>query len=68
MRRTVTMTALAVLAVVVALSLFLATRHPITNATLTESPLLGKPAPALSGTSLGVAPSACAANAARSSS
>lgn len=46
-------TALATLAVVVALSLFLATRHPVTNATLTESPLLGKPAPGLSGTKLG---------------
>ncbi len=31
-------TALATLAVVVALSLFLATRHPVTNATLTREP------------------------------
>jgi cytochrome c biogenesis protein CcmG/thiol:disulfide interchange protein DsbE len=41
--------ALAAIVVVVALSLFLATRHPITNATNTQSPLLGKAAPALSG-------------------
>jgi cytochrome c biogenesis protein CcmG/thiol:disulfide interchange protein DsbE len=45
--------ALAAIVVVVALSLFLATRHPITNATNTQSPLLGKAAPALSGRLLG---------------
>jgi cytochrome c biogenesis protein CcmG/thiol:disulfide interchange protein DsbE len=45
--------ALAAIVVVVALSLFLATRHPIVNATNTQSPLLGKRAPALSGARLG---------------
>ena len=45
--------ALAAIVVVVALSLFLATRHPITNATNTQSPLLGKSTPALSGELLG---------------
>jgi cytochrome c biogenesis protein CcmG/thiol:disulfide interchange protein DsbE len=44
---------LAAIVVVVALSLFLATRHPITNATNTQSPLLGTYEPALSGARLG---------------
>jgi cytochrome c biogenesis protein CcmG/thiol:disulfide interchange protein DsbE len=44
---------LAAIVVVVALSLFLATRHPITNATNTQSPLLGKYEPTLSGSLLG---------------
>ncbi len=45
--------ALAVLVVVAALSLFLATRHPVEDATEAPSPLLGRTAPALSGTTLG---------------
>jgi cytochrome c biogenesis protein CcmG/thiol:disulfide interchange protein DsbE len=45
--------ALAAIAVVVALSLFLATRNPVTSATEAPSPLLGKAAPALSGEKLG---------------
>jgi cytochrome c biogenesis protein CcmG/thiol:disulfide interchange protein DsbE len=45
--------ALAIIVVVVALSLFLATRHPVTNATETQSPLLGKVAPGLAGPRLG---------------
>ncbi len=44
---------LVAIAIVVALSLFLATRQPVTNATNTQSPLLGKPAPVLSGPRLG---------------
>ncbi len=53
MKRSVLATSLAVIVIVVALSLFLATRHPVTNATGTQSPLLGKTAPALSGPRLG---------------
>ncbi|MHB8379239.1 MAG: TlpA family protein disulfide reductase [Acidimicrobiales bacterium] len=45
--------ALAAIVVVVALSLFLATRHPVGGATNTQSPLLGKRAPAVSGARLG---------------
>ena len=52
MKRSVMATALAVLVVVAALSLFLATRHPVDGATETQSPLLGKAAPALAGTTL----------------
>jgi cytochrome c biogenesis protein CcmG/thiol:disulfide interchange protein DsbE len=52
-KRSVMASALAAIVVVVALSLFLATRHPITNATNTQSPLLGETAPALSGQLLG---------------
>jgi cytochrome c biogenesis protein CcmG, thiol:disulfide interchange protein DsbE len=52
-KRSVMASALAVMVVVVALSLFLATQHPITNATNTQSPLLGKMAPDLSGRRLG---------------
>ena len=44
---------LVALAVVVALSLFLATRHPVSDATSAPSPLLGKTAPVLSGEKLG---------------
>jgi cytochrome c biogenesis protein CcmG/thiol:disulfide interchange protein DsbE len=53
MKRSVMATALAAIVVVVAFSLFLATRHPIGGATNTQSPLLGKVAPALSGEKLG---------------
>ena len=53
MKRTVLASSLAAIVVVVALSLFLATRNPIVNATNTQSPLLGKFAPALSGQRLG---------------
>lgn len=52
MKRSVMAVSLAVLVVVAALSVFLATRHPVDDATETASPLLGKPAPALSGTTL----------------
>jgi len=52
-KRSVMAISLAAIVVVVALSLFLATRHPITNATETQSPLLGKTAPALSAPLLG---------------
>jgi peroxiredoxin len=44
---------LSVLAVVIALSGFLATRHPVSGATVAPSPLLGKRAPALKGHELG---------------
>ena len=53
MRRTVRISALAALALVVALSVFLATRHPISDATSAPSPLLGQRAPALAGAQLG---------------
>lgn len=53
MRRSVMVTSLGVLAVVVALSLFLATRHPVTDASEAPSPLLGHRAPALAGPELG---------------
>jgi cytochrome c biogenesis protein CcmG/thiol:disulfide interchange protein DsbE len=47
-------TSLVVLAVVVALSLFLATRHPVnTTATEADSPLLGQRAPLVAGPRLG---------------
>jgi len=52
-KRSVMASSLGVIAVIVALSLFLATRHPITNATETASPLLGKQAPVLYGDELG---------------
>lgn len=52
MKRSVMATSLAILVVVSALSLFLATRHPIEDATATTSPLLGKVAPALAGSTL----------------
>lgn len=53
MKRTVATTSMAALVVVVALSLFLATRHPVSDATSAPSPLLGLSAPAVSGTQLG---------------
>lgn len=53
MKRTVTLISLTVLAVVIALSGFLATRHPVSGATDAPSPLLGKAAPALRGSELG---------------
>jgi cytochrome c biogenesis protein CcmG/thiol:disulfide interchange protein DsbE len=52
-KRSIMVSSLAAIVVVVALSLFLATRQPVTNATNTQSPLLGKPAPALFGPQLG---------------
>ncbi len=53
MKRTVTIISLAVLAIVIALSGFLATRHPVGPATVAPSPLLGKRAPAMKGHELG---------------
>ena len=44
---------LSILAVVIAFSGFLATRHPVGDATVAPSPLLGKVAPAISGPQLG---------------
>jgi cytochrome c biogenesis protein CcmG/thiol:disulfide interchange protein DsbE len=52
-KRTVTIISVAVLAVVVALSAFLATRKPVGPATVAPSPLLGKLAPSLKGHELG---------------
>jgi cytochrome c biogenesis protein CcmG/thiol:disulfide interchange protein DsbE len=52
-KRRVRVAALCALALVVALSLFLATRHPVGEATSAPSPLLGLAAPALAGTELG---------------
>jgi len=52
-RRSVRVGALAGLAFVVALSLLLATRHPVGGASNTPSPLLGLPAPPLRGSELG---------------
>ena len=53
MRRGVMVASLVALVVVVAFSLLLATRHPVSDASATQSPLLGKSAPALSGRELG---------------
>ncbi|HUZ40916.1 MAG TPA: TlpA disulfide reductase family protein [Acidimicrobiales bacterium] len=53
MKRTVTMISVAVLAIVIAFSAFLGTRHPVSGATDAPSPLLGKVAPTLRGTELG---------------
>ena len=53
MKRTVTLVSTVALAVLVAFSIFLATRHPVSDATVAPSPLLGKPAPAISGERLG---------------
>lgn len=53
MKRSVLVLSLVVLVVVAGLSLLLATRHPVTDATQTQSPLLGREAPALSGGELG---------------
>jgi cytochrome c biogenesis protein CcmG/thiol:disulfide interchange protein DsbE len=52
-KRTVTIISLSVLVVVIALSGFLATRHPVGPATVAPSPLLGKFAPALKGHEIG---------------
>jgi peroxiredoxin len=52
-RRTVMVVSLGVLALLIAFSAFLATRHPISAATEAPSPLLGKLAPALKGHELG---------------
>ena len=53
MKRSVLVVCMAVLVVVTAMSLLLATRHPVTNATETQSPLLGHRAPAMKGPELG---------------
>ncbi|MGB8196749.1 MAG: TlpA disulfide reductase family protein [Acidimicrobiales bacterium] len=53
MKRTVTIVSVAILAIVIAFSAFLATRKPVSTATDAPSPLLGKFAPALSGKELG---------------
>ncbi|MGH9021234.1 MAG: TlpA family protein disulfide reductase [Acidimicrobiales bacterium] len=53
MTRSVRTGALVALAVVVALSLLLATRHPVGDAASAPSPLLGRAAPSLSGAELG---------------
>lgn len=53
MRRSVRVGALASLALVVAASLFLATRHPVADVTSAPSPLLGRAAPAIVGDELG---------------
>ena len=53
MKRTVTYVSLAVLVVLVAFSVLLATRHPLSDATLSPSPLLGKAAPDVKGHELG---------------
>jgi cytochrome c biogenesis protein CcmG/thiol:disulfide interchange protein DsbE len=45
--------ALSALVVVAGLSVFLATRHPVTDAAEAPSPLLGKVAPAITGRELG---------------
>jgi peroxiredoxin len=52
-KRTVTIVSVVVLAIVIAFSAFLATRHPVSEATEAPSPLLGKTAPALKGHELG---------------
>src|ERR1019366_1592006 len=52
-KRSVMVSALVAIVVVVALSLFLATRNPVTSATEAPSPLLCKAAPVLSGARLG---------------
>ena len=54
MKRSVMVTSLVVIAVVVAFSLFLATRNPVNpTATEADSPLLGQPAPPITGPRLG---------------
>jgi cytochrome c biogenesis protein CcmG/thiol:disulfide interchange protein DsbE len=53
-KRSVMVTSLVVIAVVVAFSLFLATRNPVNpTATEADSPLLGQPAPPITGPRLG---------------
>ena len=51
-RRSVAIVAVVAFFFVVALSGFLATRHPVTDASIFNSPLLGHVAPAVSGTTL----------------
>ena len=53
MKRTVAIVASFVLVVLVAFSIFLATRHPVSSATDAPSPLLGKMAPGIAGEKLG---------------
>jgi cytochrome c biogenesis protein CcmG/thiol:disulfide interchange protein DsbE len=53
MKRTVTVVSVAILAIVIAFSAFLATRKPVSTATDAPSPLLGKFAPTLQGKELG---------------
>lgn len=53
MKRTIMFSSLAALVLVVAFSIFLATRHPITEATNAPSPLLGKIAPAVNASEIG---------------
>lgn len=53
MKGTVKRWSLVALAVVVAFSIFLGTRRPVTDATNAPSPLLGKIAPSVKGTELG---------------
>jgi len=52
-KRTVATVSAMALVVLVAFSIFLATRHPVSDATVAPSPLLGKTAPAISGRQLG---------------
>jgi peroxiredoxin len=52
-KRTVMVGSLATLVVLVAFSVFLASRHPVSGATNAPSPLLGQRAPAVAGTELG---------------
>lgn len=52
MRRSVLVTSLAALVIVAALSVFLATRHPVSDATSAPSPLLGLAAPVVAGREL----------------
>lgn len=53
MKRTVMTISLGVFVLLAALSGFLATRHPVADATATQSPLLGKTAPSISAAELG---------------
>ena len=53
MKRTVLVSALVALVAIAALSLLLATRHPVSEASSAPSPLLGRSAPVLRGTQLG---------------
>lgn len=53
MKRSVALAGVAVLVLVAALSLLLATRHPVGDATSAPSALLGQRAPALDGPTLG---------------
>jgi cytochrome c biogenesis protein CcmG/thiol:disulfide interchange protein DsbE len=52
-KRSIMVSSLVAIAVVIALSLFLATRNPVTGANEVNTALLGKAAPALSGPRLG---------------